>query len=470
MRTEFLGDDFLLQSSVARKLFHTYAKDAPIYDYHCHLPPREIREDRQFENLTQVWLYGDHYKWRAMRANGFAEERITGRASDYEKFEAWAQTVPYTIRNPLYQWTHLELKRYFGVDELLATSSARRIYDTCGEMLRSPEFSVRMLIARMRVRVVCTTDDPTDTLEHHVAMDQDSSLPFKVRPAFRPDKAMGVESEQDFNAYVDQLESAADMAIASYKDLRQALRKRHQAFHDAGCRISDHGVEVPYAGPFTEKQASTVFSKVRAGRKLSPAEIHTFKSAMMFEFAVMDAERGWTFQLHYGALRNNNSRMLARLGRDAGFDAMGDFSAGPALAQYLDGLDRGGCLPKTIVYPLNPQDNAMVVTVGGCFQDDSIPGKIQSGTAWWFNDQKDGMQAQMNTLSAMGLLSCFVGMTTDSRSFLSYPRHEYFRRVLCNLIGEDVENGELPADVAHLGSVVRNICYENAVRYFDLPA
>jgi glucuronate isomerase len=465
----FLTEDFLLQTQTANALYHDFAENMPIFDYHCHLPVEEIAANRTFENLTDIWLRGDHYKWRAMRANGTAERLITGDASDFEKFQAWAATVPNTLRNPLYHWTHLELKRYFGVSgKLLNPETAEEIYTGCSARLREGDFSTRRILERMNVKVVCTTDDPTDTLEHHLRLKADRTFPVKVLPAFRPDKALGVESPKDFNKWVGRLEASAGLAIKSFDSFLEAIRRRHDFFHQAGCRLSDHGIEHPFAVDYTAKDVNNAFQKARQGKKPTPAEALKYKSAVMLELARMDAEKGWTQQFHFGALRNINSKAMATLGPDTGYDTIGDFEMARTLARFLDGLEREGRLAKTILYVMNSRDNEVVATAIGCFQDGSLPGKMQFGSAWWFNDQKDGIERQINTLSNMGLLSRFVGMLTDSRSFLSYPRHEYFRRVLCNLLGNDVENGELPDDMELLGNMVKDICFRNAEAYFGI--
>jgi glucuronate isomerase len=461
----FLNEDFLLQTETARQLYHEFAKAMPIIDYHNHLLPDQIAEDKQFENLTQIWLYGDHYKWRAMRANGVDEYYITGAASDWEKFEKWAETVPYTLRNPLYHWTHLELQRYFGITELLNKDSARRIYDECSAKLRTPAYSVRKLLRMMNVKTLCTTDDPADSLEHHQALAA-SGFDVQVLPAFRADKAMAVDDAPSYNAYLDKLGAVAEIEISTFADLETALRRRHDFFATLGCRLSDHGLEQIYAADYTTGETDAIFQKIRGGHALESEEILKFKSAMLVLLAEMDWEKSWTQQFHLGALRNNNARMLRELGPDTGWDSIGDFSQGRALSTFLDRLDTNDKLAKTIIYNLNPADNELIATMIGNFNDGSVAGKMQFGSGWWFLDQKDGMEKQINALSNMGLLSRFVGMLTDSRSFLSYPRHEYFRRVLCNLLGNDVENGELPHDMALLGQMVQNICYNNAREYF----
>ncbi|MGY3087937.1 glucuronate isomerase [Hymenobacter sp. UYAg731] len=461
----FLNDDFLLQTATARTLYHEYAKQMPIIDYHNHLLPDQIAEDKQFENITQIWLYGDHYKWRAMRANGVPERYITGDASDWEKFEKWAETVPYTLRNPLYHWTHLELQRYFGITELLNKDSARRIYDECSAKLQTPEYSVQSLLKKMQVETLCTTDDPADSLEYHQAIAV-AGFGVNVLPTFRADKAMAVDDARSYNAYLDKLATAAEVEINTFADLETALRRRHDFFASVGCRLSDHGLEHIYAAEYTAEEAAAIFLKIRSGSELTHAENHQFKAAMLVLLAEMDWEKGWTQQYHIGALRNNNSRMLRALGPDTGWDSIGDFPQGRALSTFLDRLDGQDKLAKTIIYNLNPADNDLMATTIGNFNDGSVAGKMQFGSGWWFLDQKDGMEKQLNALSNMGLLPRFVGMLTDSRSFLSYPRHEYFRRVLCNLLGNDVENGELPADMELLGRTVQNICYGNAREYF----
>ena len=465
---EFITEDFLLQTKTAKLLYHEHAEKMPIYDYHCHLPANQIATNHQFGNLTQIWLYGDHYKWRAMRANGIPEKYITGDASDYEKFEKWAQTVPYTLRNRLYHWTHLELKRYFNLgDKLLNADTAKKIYERCSEMLRTPEFSCRNLIQKANVKLLCTTEDPLDSLEHHQRIRNDF-FEIAVHTAFRPDKAMAVENLAALNAWIDKLECLCDIDIIDYHSYIEAIRQRHYYFHENGCRLSDHGLETVYAEDYTESEIKKIYDKIRSGKTLDSLERLKFKSAMMVEFALMDYEAGWVQQLHLGALRNNNTRMLKSAGPDTGFDSIGDFETARPLAKFLDSLDKNNELPKTILYNLNPRNNELIATMVGNFQDGSSAGKIQYGSAWWFLDQKDGMEKQINVLSNMGLLSRFVGMLTDSRSFLSYPRHEYFRRILCNMLGNDVEAGLLPDDLDLLGQMVENICFNNAKDYFPM--
>lgn len=463
---KFIDENFLLSTATAQRLYHEYAKDMPIIDYHNHLPPDEMAADKQFENITRVWLNGDHYKWRAMRTNGVDESYITGDKSDWEKFEAWAATVPYTLRNPLYHWTHLELQRYFGIHEILNADSAWTIYEQASAMLRTPAFSVRGLLEKMNVRLLCTTDDPVDNLAYHQQIRKDG---WKVRvlPAFRPDKAMNVDSVAGFNNYLTQLEKAADVSISTYNDYLAALKKRHDFFTDNACRVSDHGLEEIYAEDYTSTEIAGIFAKIRSGGELTLPENRKFKSAMLVTFAEWDWEKGYVQQYHLGALRNNNSRRLSQLGADTGWDSIGDFSQARALSKFLDRLDGNNTLAKTIIYNLNPADNELFATMIGNFNDGSAAGKIQWGSAWWFLDQKDGMIKQLNALSNMGLVSKMVGMLTDSRSFLSFPRHEYFRRLLCNLFGEEIENGELPNDIAWTGKVIQDICYNNAKNYFE---
>lgn len=463
---KFLDENFLLRSKTAQQLYHEYAKSLPIIDYHNHLPPQQIAENKRFANLTQAWLYGDHYKWRAMRTNGVDESFCTGGQPDREKFQRWAETVPYTLRNPLYHWTHLELQRYFGIHDILNPDSAGRIYDTCSELLQTPDYSVRQLLLRMNVKLVCTTDDPVDTLEFHKQIQQDG-FEIPVLPAFRPDMAMQVAQPGVFNNYVRKLEAATNIAISSFDDFLYALQNRHDFFASMGCSVSDHGLEEIYAEDFTGSEIDAIFHKVHGGKELNEAEQRKFKSAMLIHFAEWDWEKGWVQQFHLGAMRNNNSRMMQELGPDTGWDSMGDFKQGRSLARFLDKLDTNNKLARTIIYNLNPADNALFATMVGNFNDGSIAGKVQWGSAWWFLDQKDGMIKQIDTLSNMGLLSRFVGMLTDSRSFLSFPRHEYFRRILCDLFGEEMEQGELPNDLPWVGKVIQDICYHNNKNYFN---
>lgn len=467
MAKQFLDKDFLLESMPACTLYHEYAAPMPIFDYHCHIPPSDILNDRQFDNLTEIWLGGDHYKWRVMRACGVDERFITGDAPAEEKFEAWARVVPRIVRNPLYQWTHLELQRVFGVDELLTPETAREIYSHCTALLGKKEFSARSIIRKFRVEALCTTDDPSSTLEEHRKI-RDSGFEIIVAPAFRPDRALEGHLPERFNPWLDRLAELAEVKIDSFGRFIECLWKRHQYFHDNGCRLSDYGIETCYASDWNSEEVEGSFSLLRRGRALSGEALLRYRSAVLYELLSMDASQGWTQQLHLGAMRNNNSRMLARLGPDTGYDAMGDFEQGRNLSRLLDRLERTGKLGKTIVYSLNPRDNDMIPSILGCFQDGTVPGKMQMGSAWWFTDTKDGMTRQIEALSAVGVLSRFVGMLTDSRSLLSYPRHEYFRRILCNIIGGDVERGELPEDYSLLGGMVRDICYNNAKEYFDL--
>jgi len=472
MKNSFIHEDFLLDTETSRRLYHEYAAGLPIFDYHCHLPVAEVAANRQFENLSSIWLAGDHYKWRAMRAFGIEERLITGDASDWEKFSAWAETVPYTVRNPLYHWTHMELKDPFGIsDKLLCPDTAREIYEHCNSLLQKEEFRARGLMRHFNVQLVCTTDDPTDNLEHHRALAEEfkgGGFEIRVLPAFRPDKAMAVENVAQFNTWVAKLEKVSGVPAGDYASFLEALKARHEYFHKLGCRLSDHGIEQPYAAEYSEGEIAAIFKNLRDGGTPSSEEISKFKSAVLFELAVMDGQAGWTQQFHFGALRNNSSRMHAALGADTGFDAMGDFEIAGPLVRLLDRLDSRGVLAKTIVYMLNPRDNEMAATILGSFQGSETSGKMQLGSAWWFNDQLDGMKRQIEALSSIGLLSRFVGMLTDSRSFLSYTRHEYFRRLLCDIFGRDVEAGLLPADLPHLGGIVRDICWNNALRYFDI--
>lgn len=466
----FNDENFLLETTAAQQLYHDYAEGLPIIDYHCHLIPEYVASDHRFPNLSKIWLEGDHYKWRAMRTNGVDERYITGAdTSDWEKFEKWAETVPYTMRNPLYHWTHLELKTAFGVDKLLNPSTAREIYDHCSAMLSEGELTARGLMRHYKVETVCTTDDPVDSLEYHQKVKADG-FEIKMLPTWRPDKAMAVENPADFKAYIDRLAEVSGVAIRKFEDVIAALQVRHDFFNSVGCRLSDHGIEEFYADDYTQAEIDAIFDKIYvSGEELTPAEISKFKTAMMVEFAVMDHDAGWTQQFHYGAIRNNNSRMMAQLGPDTGFDSIGDFTVAKKMSKFLDKLASRDKLGKTIIYNLNPRDNELVATMLGNFQDGRYgAGKIQFGSGWWFLDQKDGMEKQMTALSNLGLLSRFVGMLTDSRSFLSYPRHEYFRRTLCNLLGNDIEKGLLPAsEIDFIGrEIVAKVCYGNAKEYF----
>lgn len=461
----FLNEHFLLQTETAKTLYHEYAASQPIIDYHCHLPPAAIEEDTNFANLTKIWLDGDHYKWRAMRAFGIDEKFITGDAPDKEKFLKWAETVPYTIRNPLYHWTHMELKNYFGIDKLLNPQTAEEIYDKCSADLQKPEFSTRSILKRMNVHVVCTTDDPVDDLKHHQRIKKN---PFgvKILPAFRPDKAYAFDDPELYSSYLDQLSSSSESEINTLSDLYDAFQKRIDFFHDNGCKLADHGLEKINHADLSESELNQAFKQVRKGNTLNTDQKHGLTYAILIELGKMYDEKNWVQQYHLGALRNTNDRMLKELGPDTGFDSIGDFSQSRTLSRFLNQLDSTDQLAKTVLYNLNPSDNEVMASMIGNYNDGSVKGKMQYGSAWWFLDQKDGMEKQLNALSNMGLLSCFVGMLTDSRSFLSYPRHEYFRRILCNLLGNDVENGELPDDIELLGSIVSDICYNNAKEYF----
>lgn len=462
----FLDENFLLKTETAQRLYHEFAKDMPIIDYHCHLPPQQIAEDTQFENITQAWLYGDHYKWRAMRTNGVDESYCTGNQPDFEKFKQWAATVPYTLRNPLYHWTHLELQRYFEINDTLNPDTAKKIYDESTAKLQSPAFSVKNLLRKMNVKAVCTTDDPVDSLEYHIRLREDG-FEIPITPAFRPDNAMNVSDPQKFNAYLKKLEAVTNITVSSFDDFLYALQNRHDFFASLGCGVSDHGLEEIYAEDFTGSEIDAIFNKIHGGKNLNDIEQRKFRSAMLLHFAEWDWEKGWVQQFHLGAMRNNNTRMMQTLGADTGWDSIGDFSQGRALAKFLDKLDSNNKLSKTILYNLNPADNELMATMIGNFNDGSIAGKIQWGSGWWFLDQKDGMIKQLNTLSNMGLLSRFVGMLTDSRSFLSFPRHEYFRRILCDLFGTEIENGELPNDIEWIGKVIQDISFNNNKQYFN---
>jgi glucuronate isomerase len=464
--TSFLTEDFLLENKYSRILYHEYASKQPIIDYHNHLPPNQIANNTSFDNISAVWLAGDHYKWRAMRALGIPEEYITGQASDREKFEKWAHAVPYTMRNPLYHWTHLELKRYFDIDQTLNQYNAREIYDQTNNKLQSPGFSSLGLLSKMNVKVVCTTDDPTDNLIHHQTFGKQNNS-IRMKPAFRPDKAFAVENPLVYHHYIDKLSESCSMSIDSYADLLAALQNRIDFFHQVGGRISDHGLENLYFEPDSKLDVETIFKKAISAQVLTKAEISLFKYMTLIELGKMYHAKGWVQQFHLGALRNNNTRSLTKLGPDTGFDSIGDYSQASALSGFLNMLDKTDQLAKTVLYNLNPADNEVIASMVGNFSGEGIKGKIQFGSAWWFLDQKDGMEKQINSLSNIGLISCFVGMLTDSRSFLSFPRHEYFRRILCNLFGRDIANGELPNDEQWIGKIISDICYNNANEFFD---
>ncbi len=460
-----MNDDFLLETGAAQELYHSFAKKMPVIDYHCHLDPQAIAEDRKFRNIAEAWLAGDHYKWRAMRANGIDERFITGAATEKEKFLKWAETVPVTLRNPLYHWTHLELRRYFGIEELLSPETAEGIWEKTSHMLQRDAFSARGLLKMMNVEVVCTTDDPIDSLEHHRRI-REEGFDIKVLPTWRPDKAMAIEDPASYNTYLDQLEQAAGQPITHFMDLLEALHNRQEYFETMGCRLSDHGLEAFWYTAYTHEEIETIFKQIRKGVSVSESDQRKFRTAMLVELAVMDHDKGWTQQFHVGAIRNNNSRMFEQLGPDTGYDSIGDQGMARDMSALFDRLDSTGQLTKTILYNLNPSDNEVMATMAGNFNDGKTPGKMQFGSGWWFLDQKKGMTEQMNTLSQLGLISRFVGMLTDSRSFLSFPRHEYFRRILCNLFGTDMENGEIPDDMQATGKMVQDICYNNAKQYF----
>ena len=461
----FITDNFLLENKYAEELYHSYAKNQPIIDYHNHLPPAQIAADTQFENISRVWLNGDHYKWRAMRTMGVNEKFITGNASDKEKFEAWGKTVPHTLRNPLYHWTHLELKRYFGIDELLNENNASSIYENVNAQLQQKENSVRGLLNKMNVETLCTTEDPTDTLEHHQAMKKEN-FGIKVSTAFRPDKSILIDAE-GYTDYLKELGKVAEVDIQSFQDLKDALLKRIEYFDENGCKLCDHGLNSMSFAEFTDAEVDAALKAKLSGKAVSAKEAEKFKTALLLFLSETYHKFGWVQQFHLGALRNNNKRMLAQLGPDTGWDSIGDYTQAEKLSQFLNTLDGKDKLTKTILYNLNPADNEVFATMIGNFNDGSVKGKVQWGSGWWFLDQKDGMEKQMNALSNMGLISCFIGMLTDSRSFLSFPRHEYFRRVLCNLFGKEMASGELPQDMDLVGNTISNICYGNAKDYFN---
>ncbi len=465
----FMDEQFLLHTESARRLYHEHAASMPIFDFHCHVPPAQIAENTQFESITRVWLGGDHYKWRAMRTAGIDERRITGDADDWDKFSAWAETVPRTVGNPLYHWTHLELKRVFGIDAPLSPANAREIYDQCNAMLREDSFRVRSLISRFNVTALCTTDNPVDTLAHHRVLAEDREFDTAVLPAWRPDAAHALEHPDSWRTWIASLEEASGIRIDRFSSLLEALDVRHRFFHESGCRLSDHGLTtVPHCRLPAEGELDEIFSLALNGKEVSPQQIDAFRLVLLTELARMDSRRGWTMQLHLGALRSVNTRMFRQLGSDTGFDVIGDRPIAEGLCRFLDSLDRDRQLPKTVLYVLNPRDNELIASVTGAFQDGSIPGKVQFGSAWWFNDQLDGMRRQLTAVAGLGLISRFVGMLTDSRSFLSYPRHEYFRRLLCSMAGDWMEQGEVPPDYSLMGAMIQDICYNNAVNYFAI--
>jgi glucuronate isomerase len=461
----FIHDDFLLQNESAVTLYHNYAAVMPIIDYHCHLPPAEVANDKSWDNMSQVWLGGDHYKWRNMRSNGVDERYITGDAPDREKFQKFAETMPYLLRNPLFDWSHLELKRYFGIDDLLSPTTADKIWDITKEKLAQPEFSARGFMKQSDVRLVCTTDDPVDSLEHHIAV-ASSDFNVQMLPTWRPDKALAIDRVDFWNSWIDKLGQAVDMTVNSWGTMLEALQSRHDFFHEQGCRLSDYGVERIYAAVYTASEIKAIFDKARSGGVLACDEVEKFRSAVLFECMVMDARSDWSVQIHYGALRNNNTKMFNKLGADTGYDSIGDWNVAEDMSALFNHLEMNDSLPRIVIYPLNPRDNELIGTMLGNFQRGPDKGRMQFGSGWWFNDQRDGMLRQMEALSQLGLLARFVGMLTDSRSFLSYTRHEYFRRILCNMLGTDMEEGRIPSDLKWIGEIVKDICYRNAVRYF----
>ncbi len=462
----YIHDDFLLQTEQARTLYHNYAADMPIIDYHCHLSPEEVARDERWQNLTQVWLNGDHYKWRCMRSNGIDERFCTGDATDREKFDKFAATMPYLIRNPMHHWSHLELARYFGVSDLLSPVTADAIWGKTIESLQHPEMSARGLMKSSNVRLVCTTDDPADSLEHHIAVAADESFNVKVLPTWRPDKALAIDRVEFWNSWIDRLAAAADVDITDFTSFIDALRKRHAFFAECGCKLSDYGLDTVYADSYSEKDIHNIFAAGRSGRTVCQSDMRKFRSCMLFECARMDADSDWTMQVHYGAMRNNNTKMFERLGPDTGFDSIGDWPIAMDLSRFLDRLEQSGGLPRTILYTLNPRDNEVLATMLGNFQGGGVAGRVQLGSGWWFNDQMDGMTRHLEAVSQLSLLSRFVGMLTDSRSFLSYTRHEYFRRILCNILGRDMAAGLIPSDIEWTGELVKGISYNNAAGYF----
>jgi glucuronate isomerase len=464
----FIYKDFLLQTETARNLFHNHAEELPIIDYHCHLNPKEIADDHRFRSITELWLGGDHYKWRLLRANGVDERYITGNASDWEKFKKWAETIPYTMRNPMYHWTHMELQRVFGIDTLLSPETASEIYEQCNKMLQEDDFTARGMMRKFKVEVVCTTDDPCDSLIYHKQI-KESGFEIKVLPTWRPDKSLAVENTANFVNYIQKLTDVSGISIHDFHDYLNAIKNRHNYFNSMGCKLSDHGIEAFYSESCSENEAEAIFKKVFIEKKeLTATEISKFKSKMLYENTILNFEKGWVQQFHFGAIRNNNSKMFNSIGADTGYDSINDNSnLAASMSQFFDRLQREDKLAKSIIYNLNPRDNYLVATMLANFQEGPTPSKMQFGSGWWFLDQKDGMEDQLNVLSTQGLLSRFVGMLTDSRSFVSYPRHEYFRRILCNLIGNDIEQGLLPAsEIDFLEKMVENISYYNAKEYF----
>jgi glucuronate isomerase len=466
----YIEDDFLLDSNIAEQLYNEWAKDMPIIDYHNHLPPAQVALNHEFSDIAEAWLAGDHYKWRAMRANGIDESLCTGNAPGREKFQAWAETVPKLLRNQLYPWTHLELKRIFGIDGLLSGDTAESVWNTCTNLLATPEFSAPGLLAQSNVKVICTTDDPTDSLEHHIAFNGDNYSGLQMFPAWRPDKGMAIEKPRVFNDWLDKLGEVADIEIRNLDSYFDALRRRHDFFHAQGCRLSDHGLDTFYAESYTDAEISMIFDELRMSVAVNEESIRKFKSAMLYEFGVMDAEKNWTQQYHVGAIRNVNSRMFDSIGPDTGYDCIGDGTYAEPMVRLFDRLNSEDKLARTIVYNINPRDNDLLVSILGAFQDGVTPGKMQHGSGWWFMDQKDGMEQQIDSLSQNGLLSRFVGMLTDSRSFLSFPRHEYFRRILCNMLANDMNKGLIPKDMGLVGGLIQDVCYNNAVDYFGFDA
>jgi glucuronate isomerase len=467
MKKSFLSDNFLLHSETAERLYFDFAKDMPIIDYHNHLPPDQIANNHRFDTVTSAWLNGDHYKWRAMRANGVNEKFVTGTAGDYEKFEKWMETLPYTLRNPLYHWSHMEMQRYFGVHDVLNKTNSSTIYETCNSLLSSSSHHVHGLLGMMNVRVVCTTDDPADSLEHHIAHQKASKEVVKMLPSFRPDTYILIDHPQ-YKTHIERLSTVVNKPLNSFDDLVTALTERASFFNSLGCRASDHGLEYISASSYTDSEIKSIYTKALHGENISHEEAEKFKSALLYHLGIIYHTLGWAQQFHLGALRNNNQRALRTLGPDTGWDSIGDWPQAINLSRHLGKLDNEDKLTKTIIYNLNPADNEMMATMIGNFNDGSMKGKIQFGSGWWFLDQKDGMEKQINTLSNMGLISRFIGMLTDSRSFLSFPRHEYFRRILCNIFGNEIEKGELPSDIDWVGKIIQDICYNNVEEYFGM--